>query len=213
MYSDKPQNTIPLKHTASIVEVEIGRPEKREHDGDPQHSAALEISGAILKCCLPEASKPPPQRAGNAEDLEEGLLTGTRRPLRTPFATKFTLKKMLLALIILASIVLLGSILAYSKTTVTPVLGVPFNVQLEWAQYSPYIPHGVYSGPPSGCEITQVNIRHGARFPTSGAAKSIVAAVSKLQAVKAYNDPDFDFLKTFTYDLGTNDLVEFGADQ
>ncbi len=55
--------------------------------------------------------------------------------------------------------------------------------------------------------------RHGARFPTSGAAKSIVAAVSKLQAVKAYNDPDFDFLKTFTYDLGTNDLVEFGADQ
>ncbi len=63
MYSDKPQNTIPLKHTASIVEVEIGRPEKREHDGEPQHSAALEISGAILKCCLPEASKPPPQVA------------------------------------------------------------------------------------------------------------------------------------------------------
>ncbi|THG92822.1 hypothetical protein EW026_g8217 [Hermanssonia centrifuga] len=104
--------------------------------------------------------------------------------------------------------------LAHSKT-VTPALGVPADVQLEWAQYSPYIPHGIYSGPPAGCQITQINIlqRHGARFPTSGAATSIIAAVGKLQTVKAYNDPDFDFLKTFTYDLGTNDLVEFGADQ
>ncbi|PSR83458.1 hypothetical protein PHLCEN_2v5730 [Hermanssonia centrifuga] len=151
------------------------------------------------------------QRADNAEDLEEGLLTGARRPLRASFTTKFTLKKMILALVVLASIGLLGSMLTHSKT-VTPALGVPANVQLEWAQYSPYIPHGIYSGPPSGCEITQLQ-RHGARFPTSGAATSIIAAVGKLQAVKAYNDPDFDFLKTFTYDLGTNDLVEYGADQ
>lgn len=55
--------------------------------------------------------------------------------------------------------------------------------------------------------------RHGARFPTSGATAGIVAALAKLQSVQEFKDPALDFLKNFTYDLGTNDLVPFGAAQ
>jgi hypothetical protein len=53
--------------------------------------------------------------------------------------------------------------------------------------------------------------RHGARFPTSGASVRILAAIAKLQAVKTYMDPRMMFLANYTYDLGANDLVPFGA--
>ena len=55
--------------------------------------------------------------------------------------------------------------------------------------------------------------RHGARFPTSGAGSRINAAIAKLQSAQTYNDPKLDFLKTFVYDLGSNDLIRFGAAQ
>lgn len=55
--------------------------------------------------------------------------------------------------------------------------------------------------------------RHGARFPTSGSGTRIQSAVNKLIAVRRFNDPRLDFLRTFTYDLGTSDLVPFGAAQ
>ncbi|TFK33287.1 histidine phosphatase superfamily [Crucibulum laeve] len=84
---------------------------------------------------------------------------------------------------------------------------------MSWAMYSPYFPAAEYREPPARCEITQVNIiqRHGARFPTSGASKGIIAAVTKLKSATHYTDTKFDFLKNFTYALGTDDLVPFGA--
>ncbi|KAJ3570644.1 hypothetical protein NP233_g4261 [Leucocoprinus birnbaumii] len=89
----------------------------------------------------------------------------------------------------------------------------PISVLESWAQYSPQYPVGRYSGPPKGCEITQVNLlkRHGARFPTSGASSNILAALNKLQSASSYTHPDLQFLKNFTYDLGTDVLVPFGA--
>lgn len=55
--------------------------------------------------------------------------------------------------------------------------------------------------------------RHGARFPTSGAAERIVSSIGKLQNATQYLDTKFDFLKDFEYDLGTADLIPFGASQ
>ncbi|KAI0782538.1 phytase [Abortiporus biennis] len=99
--------------------------------------------------------------------------------------------------------------------SVTPALNVPHNIQLEWSQYSPYFPAAPYRSPPAGCQITQANIiqRHGARFPTSGATARIKAALGKIQAVEDYKDPRLNFLRTFTYDLGADDLVGYGAAQ
>jgi len=55
--------------------------------------------------------------------------------------------------------------------------------------------------------------RHGARFPTSGATRVITAALAKLQAAASYNDSKLDFMKSYTYGLGKDDLVKYGADQ
>ncbi|KAF8873482.1 histidine phosphatase superfamily [Infundibulicybe gibba] len=82
----------------------------------------------------------------------------------------------------------------------------------SWAQYSPFFPVNHYKPPPRNCALNQVNIleRHGARFPTTSAGAAIQLAVSKLQSVKSV-DRKLAFLANFTYDLGVNDLVPFGA--
>ncbi|KAJ7336943.1 histidine phosphatase superfamily [Mycena albidolilacea] len=89
------------------------------------------------------------------------------------------------------------------------------NITELWGAYSPYFDAGTYLAPPTGCRIDQVNLlqRHGARFPTSGAATGIISGISKLQNVQNYTDSGLDFLKTFAYSLGVADLVPFGAHQ
>lgn len=39
------------------------------------------------------------------------------------------------------------------------------------------------------------------------------SAVEKIQSVQNYTDPRLDFLHTFTYNLGTDNLIPFGAAQ
>ncbi|THH17127.1 hypothetical protein EW146_g3643 [Bondarzewia mesenterica] len=94
-------------------------------------------------------------------------------------------------------------------------LYLPEDVQKDWAMYSPYYPSGDYVHPPTGCIVSQVNLiqRHGARFPTSGSGKRIAETVGKLTALSEYVDEKLDFLHNFTYDLGTDDLIPFGAAQ
>jgi hypothetical protein len=101
-----------------------------------------------------------------------------------------------------------------------PNLGVrekPFwgSEQPDWAQYAPYVPAGDYEDVPEGCTVTQVNLleRHGARYPTTSAASNIQQALVKLQTVQTWNDPKLDFISTYVYDLGTDDLVPLGISQ
>ncbi|KAJ7743678.1 histidine phosphatase superfamily [Mycena maculata] len=84
-----------------------------------------------------------------------------------------------------------------------------------WGAYSPFFTQGTYAAPPYGCHIDQMNLlqRHGARFPIAGASPSIVSAIGKLQNVQNYTDPRLYFLKDFTYNLGEDVLVPFGAQQ
>ncbi|KAI0677679.1 phytase [Trametes maxima] len=96
-----------------------------------------------------------------------------------------------------------------------PALAVSRYVQQSWSMYSPYFPAAEYRPPPAECKVDQVNIiqRHGARFPTSGAAKRIETAIGKLQAAKTYTDPILSFVQNYTYSLGVADLVGLGAIQ
>ena len=55
--------------------------------------------------------------------------------------------------------------------------------------------------------------RHGSRYPTESAGADIEAAINKLRAAKHYKDHRLAFLKDFKYDLGTSDLIPFGAAQ
>ncbi|KAJ8517733.1 hypothetical protein ONZ45_g5115 [Pleurotus djamor] len=88
-----------------------------------------------------------------------------------------------------------------------------FMEQRLWAQYAPFFPVEKYKSPPSSCQITQVNIlqRHGARFPTANAGARIQSAIQKLQSAPTFVDPSLEFLRNFTYSLGTDDLVLSGA--
>ncbi|KAI0941128.1 hypothetical protein AcV7_002773 [Taiwanofungus camphoratus] len=83
----------------------------------------------------------------------------------------------------------------------------------SWAMYTPYYPLDDYVPPPQHCEIVQVNIlqRHGARYPTKSASKAVKKALKKLQGAKKFTDPQMYFLHNFTYSLGKDDLVPFGA--
>ncbi|EKM60000.1 uncharacterized protein PHACADRAFT_87656 [Phanerochaete carnosa HHB-10118-sp] len=120
-----------------------------------------------------------------------------------------------LVIVVLCGFLLSSSWEASAFMPIAPVFPIPENEQLNWSQYSPYFPLAEYELPPVGCQINQVNIlqRHGARFPTSGASQLIVAALAKIQSVQSFEDPSLQFLETFIYDLGVNNLVPFGAEQ
>ncbi|KZS87489.1 acid phosphatase [Sistotremastrum niveocremeum HHB9708] len=109
---------------------------------------------------------------------------------------------------------------------VTPNLGLPVSISHNLAEYSPYFPSALYSPPPLGCEITQARYcfaygfdetnfleRHGARFPTASAGAKINATIAKFKNVKKYEDNKLAFLRKYTYDLGHDVLVGFGAAQ
>ncbi|GJJ07302.1 hypothetical protein Clacol_001503 [Clathrus columnatus] len=55
--------------------------------------------------------------------------------------------------------------------------------------------------------------RHGARFPTIGAAAKMATAILNAQQAIAYLDPAFEFIKDWEYDLGYDDLINYGAAQ
>ncbi|KAI0312379.1 acid phosphatase [Amylostereum chailletii] len=96
-----------------------------------------------------------------------------------------------------------------------PDIGVSASQMRSWAQYQPFIPVEEYVAPPAGCSVTQVNLiqRHGARWPTSGSGKRYSASVVKLQSAIEFKDSKLDFLKTFVYNFGVDNLLPFGASQ
>lgn len=55
--------------------------------------------------------------------------------------------------------------------------------------------------------------RHGARFPTLGAAARMAIAITNIQQATAYLDPAFEFIRDWEYDLGFDDLIHYGAAQ
>ncbi|KAG0695990.1 histidine phosphatase superfamily [Suillus ampliporus] len=89
------------------------------------------------------------------------------------------------------------------------------TTQQSWAQYSPYYPAVEYQAPPPDCNVVQVNLlqRHGARYPTKSAGKAMKKSVKRLKSAKSFLDASLDFVANYTYALGTDDLVPFGATQ
>ncbi|KAK0563285.1 hypothetical protein OC861_004878 [Tilletia horrida] len=90
-------------------------------------------------------------------------------------------------------------------------------------QYSPrwQVPSSVHPAPepPLGCVVNQVSSleRHGARFPTASSLKKIQATLANVQKALAnvnasdIADPKLRFLKTVQLQLGSDDLVPYGA--
>lgn len=117
------------------------------------------------------------------------------------------------AVLVIIALMVWASFRTLARRSTTPTDHLPARIFQHLGQYSPYFPVAAYVQPPSHCHIDQVSIlqRHGARYPTSGAAKAIRQTLRKLQRQSAIgDDPQLAFLKSYKYDLGEEELVPLG---
>jgi len=93
-------------------------------------------------------------------------------------------------------------------------LPLPDSITHNWGAYSPFFSLAKYSVP-EGCTVNQVNLlhRHGARFPTAKSGEKLKDTVSKFSQVKSFSNPKMAFLGNYTYTLGADSLVPFGAQE
>jgi hypothetical protein len=87
----------------------------------------------------------------------------------------------------------------------------------SWGQYSPYfsVPSEIDAAVPQGCEVTfaQILSRHGARAPTFKRAVEYINVLDKIHNDAIYYSPAFNFLQTYEYELGAEQLTEMGQQQ
>ncbi|KAK4041936.1 histidine phosphatase superfamily [Parachaetomium inaequale] len=90
-------------------------------------------------------------------------------------------------------------------------------VSHSWGQYSPYfsVPSEMDASVPRGCEVTfaQVLSRHGARAPTFKRAVYYADLIDRIHDGAVYYSPGFDFLRTYNYTLGAEQLTQMGQQQ
>ncbi|KAF2713514.1 phosphoglycerate mutase-like protein [Pleomassaria siparia CBS 279.74] len=102
--------------------------------------------------------------------------------------------------------------------------GSKFDISKYWGNLSPWysVQSADYGLPdasplaPEGCEITQMHLlyRHGARYPTSGAAPSTFAQkIAKATKTGLAVSGELTFLADWTYKLGAELLTPFGRSQ
>lgn len=110
---------------------------------------------------------------------------------------------------------------ANSASTVCQSGAEPFDITKYWGNLSPWysVPSSAYGLPdaspaaPSGCSITQVHLlyRHGARYPTDGAAPATFAGkIANATKTGFGAEGDLAFFNEWTYKLGAELLTPFG---
>ncbi|KAF3911025.1 hypothetical protein AA313_de0202927 [Arthrobotrys entomopaga] len=89
------------------------------------------------------------------------------------------------------------------------------DISRSWGPYTPYfsVDSDISANIHPECKVTfaQILSRHGARFPTSGANKGIVATIDKIHSQATSYSKKTSFIKTFTYTLGSDNLTQFGT--
>lgn len=90
------------------------------------------------------------------DEIEQGLLTGTRKPPKS--LARGHCKTMAAGLTTLVALAALWSLVHTASVTkhTAPTFPIAEREQLNWAQYSPYIALGKYKQSPGSCKIDQV---------------------------------------------------------
>ncbi|KAJ5860963.1 uncharacterized protein N7529_008273 [Penicillium soppii] len=89
----------------------------------------------------------------------------------------------------------------------------------QWGQYSPYFSLSEESAlsddVPSDCQVTFVQVlsRHGARYPSASKSKKYGALIDDIQANATAYKGKMAFLRSYDYNLGSDDLTAFGERQ
>ncbi|KAF4487915.1 3-phytase A [Fusarium agapanthi] len=91
------------------------------------------------------------------------------------------------------------------------------DISKLWGQYSSYfsVPSEIDSSTQDDCEVT-IGIalsRHGARYPTAGKTTVYSATIARLQKSVTNYGKGYEWLKDYEYNLGSEDLTDFGQDQ
>ncbi|KAF5686720.1 3-phytase A [Fusarium circinatum] len=91
------------------------------------------------------------------------------------------------------------------------------DISKLWGQYSSYfsVPSEIDSSTQDDCEVT-IGIalsRHGARYPTAGKTTAYSATIARLQKSVTNYGKGYEWLKDYKYNLGSEDLTDFGQDQ
>ncbi|KAL9578212.1 MAG: hypothetical protein Q9212_005860 [Teloschistes hypoglaucus] len=141
------------------------------------------------------------------------LLSSTRSSRSLIIMGIFTLIAFVFAYFILPSLSLVGP----PRCVDTPERGYQCEPQLthNWGQYSPFfsVPSDISDAVPPGCKITfaQVLSRHGARDPTASKTKAYNSTIQKIKTnVPHFPSGKYNFLNTFEYTLGADQLTLFG---
>ncbi|KAK0627511.1 histidine phosphatase superfamily [Immersiella caudata] len=101
----------------------------------------------------------------------------------------------------------------------TPEEGYQCSTSLShhWGQYSPFFaaPSEIPPDVPEQCTLTfaQVLSRHGARDPTFGKSVLYAALIAKIHLHTKSYSPNYAFLKSYRYSLGSDQLTSFGEQQ
>lgn len=93
------------------------------------------------------------------------------------------------------------------------------EISQYWGQYSPFFSVPQTSAPsnalPDGCKITFVQSlnRHGARDPTASKTALYNATIQRIQASATSFGAGYEFLETYEYTLGADQLTTFGQQE
>ncbi|KAJ5142814.1 uncharacterized protein N7515_001601 [Penicillium bovifimosum] len=89
----------------------------------------------------------------------------------------------------------------------------------QWGQYSPYFSlaeeSAISDEVPDTCEITFVQVvsRHGARLPSADKSKKYAELIGAIKANATAYKGKLEFLRSYEYKLGSDDLTPFGERQ
>jgi hypothetical protein len=91
------------------------------------------------------------------------------------------------------------------------------DISKLWGQYSSFfsVPSEIDSSTPDDCDVTVAIVlsRHGARYPTTTKSQAYDATITRLQKSVTKYGSDYEWLKEYEYNLGSEDLTDFGQDQ
>lgn len=89
----------------------------------------------------------------------------------------------------------------------------------QWGQYSPYFSlseeSAISDDVPGDCQVTfaQVISRHGARYPSDNKSKIYGALINHIKTKATAYKGKMAFLRSYEYNLGSDDLTAFGEHQ
>ena len=174
---------------------------------------------------MPNLTMGTEERTGG--DLEDAMFPRAKRRTHA-FRRSFVVVPSMLFFLLMVLLFLqphpTSGSLRLGKATISPDF-VFFNPGLSrdqpilqlWGQYSPYYPvdsdHAIAIPPGCRTNFAQILSRHGARYPTSSKSAMYGDLVTKIKHnVKVFRGR-YRFMKGYQYDLGADDLIDFGRQE